>query len=206
MLCEARASAEEVRNDSVIAVIIVDDGSYEAGTIQILKKASEAGYCVVSQPNRGVSAARNAAIRLATGEFILPLDSDNRLRDVYLTEGVSLLKHDPSIGVVYTDAEYFGERSGRWDVPEFDLLSLSRWNFIDVCALYRKRLWGDVGGYDERKLLMGFEGWDFWLRVSRHGSRFAHVPKIGFDYRVRRDFLVSKGRHACRRNRELHFQ
>jgi glycosyltransferase involved in cell wall biosynthesis len=194
MLSEALESVEKVRNKSVIEVIIVDDGSSEADTIQIVKKAADSGYRVMSQPNRGVAAARNAGIRLAKSEFILPLDSDNRLRDVYLKEGVSLLERDPSIGVVYTDAEYFGEKTGRWSVPEFSLLSLIRQNFIDACALYRKRLWEEVGGYDERRLLMGLEDWDFWLRMSLRHSRFVHVPEIGFDYRVRRNSVLAKAR------------
>src|SRR5205809_1459948 len=151
MLREALASVEEVRNANMLEVIIVDDGSSEAETTRILNEVAEAGYRVLPQSNRGVSAARNAGIRLAKGEFILPLDSDNRLRDVYLNEGVSLLKNNPSVGVIYADAEYFGERDGRWYVPEFDLLLLLRTNFIDACALYRKNLWEEVGGYDEHK-------------------------------------------------------
>jgi glycosyltransferase involved in cell wall biosynthesis len=194
MLLEALASVEEVRNANVLEVIIVDDGSSDVETTEILNELAQTCYRVVRQPNRGVGAARNAGIRLAKGEFTLPLDSDNRLRDVYLNEGVSLLKNTPRIGVVYTDAEYFGEKSGRWHVPEFDLLSLVRMNFIDVCALYRKRLWKEVGGYDERALLMGLEDWDFWLRLTVHGSQFVHLPKIGFDYRVRRDSLIVKTR------------
>jgi glycosyltransferase involved in cell wall biosynthesis len=191
-LREALASVEQVRNANLLEVIIVDDGSSEAETRKILSELEQTDYRVVSQPNRGAGAARNTGIRMAKGEFILPLDSDNRLRDVYLREGVSLLRENPSAGVIYTDAEYFGERSGRWDVQEFNLLSLIRWNFIDVCALYRNCLWEEVGGYDERMLLMGLEDWDFWLRVSLHGSRFVHLPKVGFDYRVRRDSLIVK--------------
>jgi glycosyltransferase involved in cell wall biosynthesis len=198
MLREALASVEQARNANVLEVIIVDDGSSEAETIRVLNELAEAGYCVVPQPNRQVAAARNAGIRLANGEFILPLDSDNRLRDVYLNEGVSLLKDSPGVGVVYTDAEYFGERMGPWHVPNFDLLSLIRANFIDVCALYRKKLWEEVGGYDEQMPWMGLEDWDFWLRLTLHGGHFVHLPKIGFDYRVRRDSLIVKARpHAA---------
>src|SRR5439155_3840265 len=58
MLREALASVEEVRNENLLEVIIVDDGSSEAETIRILKEVAEAGYTVVSQPNRRVSAAR----------------------------------------------------------------------------------------------------------------------------------------------------
>ena len=194
MLREALASVEQARNANMIEVIIVDDGSSEAETTRILNEVAEAGHCVVPQPNRGASAARNAGIRLAKGEFILPLDSDNRLRDVYLDEAVSLLKNNPSIGVIYTDAEYFGERSGRWHVPNFNLLSLVRMNFIDACALYRKKLWEELGGYDEQMVCTGLEDWDFWLRVACHGGSFLHLPKIGFDYRVRKDSVTVKAR------------
>ena len=192
MLREALASLEEVRNENLLEVIIVDDGSSDAETIRILKEVAEAGYKVVSQPNGGLGAARNAGIRGAKGEFILPLDSDNRLRRVYLEQGVSLLKENPSLGVIYADAEYFGEKTGRWQVQEFDLLSLIRMNFIDACALYRKALWEGVGGYDEQMPWMGLEDWDFWLRVACHGGSFFHLPAVGFDYRVRSDSEIVK--------------
>jgi glycosyltransferase involved in cell wall biosynthesis len=190
LLREALASIEKVRNENLLEVIIVDDGSYEAETIRILEEVTKTGHRVVSQPNRRVSAARNTGIQLAKGEFILPLDSDNRLRDVYLKDGVSLLQENPRVGVVYSDAEYFGEKTGRWDVAEFDLLSLLRMNFIDVCALYRKALWEQVSGYDEQMPWMGLEDWDFWLRVASRGGTFVHLDKIGFDYRVRADSQV----------------
>ena len=192
MLREALASVEQMRNANLLEVIVVDDGSSEPETRVILSDIAEAGYRVVSQPNRGLGTARNAGIRLAKGELILPLDSDNRLRAAYLNEGVSLLRENPRAGVVYADAEYFGERTGRWDLPEFSLLSLIRTNFIDACALFRKGLWEEVGGYDEQMPWMGWEDWDFWLRVASHGGTFVHVGKVGFDYRVRKDSMIAK--------------
>jgi len=189
ILRETLASLEKVRNANLIEVIIVNDGSSEAETARILDELAETGYCVASQPNRGLGAARNAGIQLAKGEFILPLASDNRLRDVYLNEGVSLLRRNPNIGVIYSDAEYFGERSGRWQVPEFDLLSLIRGNFIGACALFRKKLWEEVGGYDERMPWIGWEDWDFWLHAAYYGASFVHLPKVGFDHRVQNDSL-----------------
>jgi glycosyltransferase involved in cell wall biosynthesis len=191
-LREALASVEQVRNENVIDVVIVDDGSSEAETTRILDELAKTGHCVVSQPHRGFGAARNAGIRLAKGEFILPLDSDDRLRDVYLNDGVFLLKNNPRLGIVYSDAEYFGERSGRWQIPEFDLLSLIRGNFTDACALFRKKVWEEIGGYDERMPWMGWEDWDFWLRAAYYGVAFVHLPKVGFDYRVRNDSLRLK--------------
>ncbi len=73
---------------------------------------------------------------------------------------------------------------------DFNLLSLIRRNFIDTCALYRKRLWEEVGGYDEQIICMGWEDWDFWLRVACHGGVFVHLSEIAFDYRVHKDSVL----------------
>ena len=146
MLREALASIEQVRNANVLEVIVVDDGSSEGETTTILSQLEEADYCVVAQPNSGLGAARNAGIRLAKGEFILPLDSDNRVRDAYLNEAASLLKDNPSLDVIYADAEYFGDRNGRWQIPEFDLLSLIRMNFIRRLCSVSKELVGKSWG------------------------------------------------------------
>jgi len=65
-------------------------------------------------------------------------------------------------------------------------------NFIDACALYRKKLWEEVGGYDEQVICVGWEDWDFWLRVTCHGGAFVHLSQIAFDYRVRKDSVIVK--------------
>ena len=188
-LREAVASIEQVRNANLLEVIVVDDGSSDVKTRKILAELEQDGHYVLPEPNRGLGAARNAGIRRAKGEFILPLGSDNRLRDAYLNEGVSLLKNNICLGVVYTDAEYFGDRTGRSHVQEFDLLSMIRGNFIDTCALFRKKLWEEVGGYDEHMPWTGWEDWDFWLRVANRQGTFVHLAKVGFDHRVRSDSL-----------------
>ena len=189
MLREALASVEQVRNENLLEVIVVDHGSSEVETTTILNQVEEAGCCVVRESNRGSGAALNTGIRRAKGEFILPVDSDNRLRDAYLNEGVSLLKNNICLGVVYADPEYFGERTGRLHVQEFNLLSMIRGNFIDACALFRKKLWEEVGGYDEQMPWTRWEDWDFWLRVAYRQGTFVHLPKVGFDHRVRSDSL-----------------
>ena len=188
-LREAVASIEQVRNANLLEVIVVDDGSSEIKTRKILDELEQEGHYVLTEPNRGLGAARNAGIRRAKGEFILPLGSDNRLRDAYLNEGVSLLKNNICLGVVYADAEYFGDRTGRSHVQEFDLLSMIRGNFIDACALFRKNLWEEVGGYDEQMPWTGWEDWDFWLRVAYRQGTFVHLAKVGFDHYVRNDSL-----------------
>ena len=61
-----------------------------------------------------------------------------------------------------------------------------------ACLQDALSLWEKVGGYDEHMPWMGFEDWDFWLRVAAHGGAFFQLPKIGFDYRVRSDSMIVK--------------
>ena len=189
-LRETIESIEAARTPALREVIIVDDGSTDSETIKVLKEL-ESEYTVVWQANRGLGAARNAGIRMATGEFILPVDADNRIRRPYLAEGPELLARQPDVGVVYADAEYIGEKNGRWRVPEFNFACLVDKNFLDACALFRKRVWEDVGGYDEHPPHLGWEDWDFWLRASIKGWRFVRLNDVAWEYRVRPGSMLS---------------
>jgi GT2 family glycosyltransferase len=76
-------------------------------------------------------------------------------------------------------------------------------NFIDACAMFRREVWEQVGGYDEG--LRGFEDWEFWLHAGHRGWRFAHLPEAKFEYRVRPESLLShcntrRGRWRFRRH------
>lgn len=183
VLSEAVSSVMALQRDDV-ELIVVDDGSTDHRTRERMSVLMSQGIHVVRQDNQGLAAARNSGIRLAKGEFIVPLDSDNRLRESYLIAGVKILNDNPAIGVVYGHSQIFGETSGIRKVPEFDLISLARANFVDACALYRKCVWTSVQGYDEKMPWMGWEDWDFWLRAAVYGWGFSRLDEVTFDYRV----------------------
>jgi glycosyltransferase involved in cell wall biosynthesis len=190
-LPDAIASVEKHRNENIREVIVVNDGSTDGRTLEELEKLESGDYKVLHQPNLGLGAARNNGIKLSTGEFILPLDADNRIRGAYLNRGVEVLRSSKSVGVVYGNAEYFGEKVGDWIVPEFDPAKLVMGNYIDACALFRRTAWEEVGGYDEKMPEMGWEDWDLWLRLFRRGWRFHHVHEKAFDYRVRIGSMIT---------------
>lgn len=183
-LRETLASIEAARHANLGEVIIVNDGSTDPKTCRLFEELAGSPYTIFHQSNRGLGAARNVGVRLARGEFILPLDSDNRIRQTYLTQGVEVLLKNPRVGVVYGDAEFFGDKTGRSVVPKFDLIHLIQGNYIDACALYRKCVWESVCGYDEQMPWMGYEDWDFWQRVAAQGWQFHHLDEVTFDYRV----------------------
>ena len=168
-------------------LIIVNDGSDEPRTLEVLGLLVEAGYRVLNQEKLGLPAARNHGINEAQGPYILPLDADNRLRPGFVTAALAILGTQPEVGVVYGDRRDFGMRDANVHVPAFDTDALLQCNFIDACALMRKEVWRACGGYDTA--LPAWEDWDLWIGATELGWQFHHLPGIAFDYRVRPDSM-----------------
>jgi glycosyltransferase involved in cell wall biosynthesis len=195
-LGEALQSIALYSGKSVYEVIIVNDGSTDPYTINVLQQLTQEEYLIIHQENKGLATARNTAIEASRGEYILLLDCDNKIRPEYIDLGIEILDKHQEVGVVYGDACYFGEKSGRWDVPEFDLSAMLLNNYIDACAVIRKSAWQDVGGFDANMPVMGCEDWDFWLSAFEKGWKLYHVNEIVFDYRVRTGSMAADTREG----------
>ena len=204
---EALASVEAYP-DPIYEIIIVNDGSTDPVTCQVFDELRGKGYKIIDQPNQGLSAARNTGIKLARGEYILPLDSDNRIRPAYIYKGIEILDKFSDVAVVYGDVERFGEGiddlqeipdfnlsyedvsfvngfRGVQKIPDFNLSWLVNHNYIDACAVFRKSVWEECGFYDMNMPFGCYEDWDFWLSIAKKRHKFHHVPEVLFDYRVR---------------------
>jgi glycosyltransferase involved in cell wall biosynthesis len=181
---EAILSVEECSDKNLYEIIIVNDGSTHEPTNDVLQQLAGEGYHIINQPNQGLGVARNKAIKEASGEYILPLDSDNKIRPGYIYESIKLLDEQPGIAMVYGDAEYFGEKKGIHKTGEFNLQKIMLENYIDACAVYRKSVWKALGGYDENMPVMGLEDWDLWLNMAFNNYSFHYINEVMFDYRV----------------------
>ena len=189
LLVDAIASVERVVACRY-EILIVDDGSIDERTLQILAALEQCGYLVLRQPdNRGLSAARNRGFEEARGKYLLPLDADNRLLPGFVEVAIEELETRSGLGIVYGDRVEFGLRQGRVPVGDFDLPELLRSNYIDACALLRKEVWQTIGGYDED--LPAWEDWDFWIRAAEQRWEFEHLDIPAFDYRVRPGSLAT---------------
>ncbi len=169
-------------DSSLAEIIIVNDGSTDFQTNQILQGLGKV-WKVVHQSNQGLPAARNTAIRIAKGDYILPMDSDNMVEKTYITECIEILDNNPEISVVYSDAFFFGEKNGLWNVGEFNMQKLMMANYIDACAVIRANTLREVGLYDIN-MKHGWEDWDLWLRIAFKGLKFHYIPRPLFHYRV----------------------
>src|SRR5690606_33018030 len=78
-LMEALQCFPDYHSQNQYEIIVVNDGSTDKITLESLKKAEDQGFKVLHQENQGLSSARNNGITVSAGDYILPLDSDDRV-------------------------------------------------------------------------------------------------------------------------------
>ncbi len=186
---EAIDSIQLQKYSDLFEVIIINDGSTDLFTINELNRINEPGITVIHQENKGLASARNKGIELSKGKYILPLDSDNKIVPEVFIEAIAILEKEHEIDMVYTDAIYFGGKSGNWKVGDFDGIILFINNYIDACALIRKSVLQELGGYDKNMPAMGNEDWELWVNFFLKNKKVFYLPKIGFYYRVLSDSM-----------------
>lgn len=180
--------------------IVIDDGSSD-GTPQIARDFSgrDPRIRVIRQGCAGVSAARNAGIRMAREEWLLFLDSDDWLSPLHLERLTAVLAADPGLDAVHcgwnrvlpdgTQLERSGDPSLQGDL--FEVLSRRCCFAIHACVI-RRALVQEVGAFDES--MATCEDWDLWQRVARTGARFGWIPDVLAYYRMRPASLSTDGR------------
>ena len=202
-LLEAIASVEACPKD-LYEIIIINDGSSDPFTLEVISSLKKKGYLVIEQHNQGQAEARNTGIKAAKGHYILPLDSDNKIREEMIIKGVDILENRPDVGVVYGDIKFFNndeknykfripdgygtaedlnEREWIWRLPDFHLYRMVIMYYLDACAVFRKSAWQECGGYDTKIPVNGFEDWELWLNIAQRGWKFHHIPEVLHDYR-----------------------
>lgn len=133
--------------------------------------------------NGGVSAARNFAISVAKGEFILPLDADDKISENYVEECLKVLKTNDDVAVVYGAGEKFGEVNEKIKRADYNWNDLLLGNMIHVTGMYRKKDWEGISGYDEQ-MKTGMEDWEFWINLLKPGRKAMQIQTVNFYQRM----------------------
>lgn len=168
---------------------IADDASPRKHIRKILEKHSERDKRIkvkYLEKNRGISGASNAALALATGEFIGLLDHDDELTPDALYTYVKLLNRHPEADLIYSDEDKIdndGKRCDPFFKPDFSPDLLLSMNYICHFSLFRSELFKKIGGFR-----IGYEGsqdYDLILRYIEQTSpdKIFHVPHILYHWR-----------------------
>jgi glycosyltransferase involved in cell wall biosynthesis len=151
---------------------VLDDGSTDDTVVKLSAFADSIN--IHQQPNRGVSAARNAGIKRSRCEWLAFLDSDDLWKPKKLLRQKEELAQNPGARLCYTDEEW--RKNDRWKNQKIIHSKYSGWIYdkcLPLCiispssALMHRSVFDAVGLFDES--LPACEDYDLWLRVC---SRF----------------------------------
>jgi glycosyltransferase involved in cell wall biosynthesis len=155
-------------------VIVVNDGSRD-DSLAVARRFESRGVRVLDQANRGASAARNAGLRAASGDFIQFLDADDLLAPDKLEQQVGFCAEHPSVQLVSgawarfeaAPAEADFTPQGNWrDLGGVEFLQL----FFETGAMMHPAAW-----LARRALLDAAGPWDETLSLNDDGEYFARV-------------------------------
>ena len=166
---------------------ICDDGSSSDATRHVIAERARRDARIKVQflpENRGIAEATNAALRVASGEFIGLLDHDDELSPDALYENVRLLQDSPQADVIYSDEDKLdveGRHCEPFFKPDWSPELLLSCMYTCHFSLYRRKLVDEIGGFRS-----GFEGaqdYDLMLRVTACTKRILHIPKVLYHWR-----------------------
>src|SRR5262245_21708066 len=173
-------------------MVIADDGSTDGRTREVARSLIDDRVRLIElSPNRGPGVTRNAAIRAARADIIVPLDADDELTPDALRAIVAAFQEDPAVDFVYGPyllVLLHGEEREIHASPTWDR-GIIPWH---VLSPYRRRFWERAGGYDERpSFAAGAEDWIMWLRALDRGARGKAIPAVLMRYHKRVGSLSS---------------
>jgi glycosyltransferase involved in cell wall biosynthesis len=168
-------------------VIVIDDGSPDE-TFEVASSYPEVR--VIRQRNQGLSAARNAGIHASQGEYLIFLDSDDRLRPNAIEAGLACMREEPEAAIVWGRHHCIREDGSLYPSPaeprlyEGDLYPvLLRWNIIGMIStvLWRKDVFKEVGGFNQS--ISPTADYDLYLKVTSKRPSHKHQEVVA-EYRI----------------------
>ena len=164
--------------------------------------------------NRSIAENSNAALEMATGDFVCLLDHDDLLEPDALYEVADKIVQDDRVDVIYTDEDKINSKGTKHLTPnmkpDFNLDLLRSNNYICHLFVVRRIIVEKVGGF--RKEFDGAQDYDFIFRCTEEADRIAHVHKVLYHWRTHEkstsDNPDSKlyAFHAGKRAVEAHLQ
>ena len=166
-------------------IIVVDDGSTDRSRSiveRVLGENPETNIRLITQPNGGVSMARNRGIQAAKGDYVALLDADDWWLSGYIAEVCRLMEYHPDADAYATGFDIVS-RGGRvraavpnneGEINPAEEALKSRYPIIPSTATLRRSTVLECGGFP-KGMRIGEDQW-LWIRMIQHGCRFIFSP------------------------------
>ncbi|AKQ45115.1 hypothetical protein TH63_04845 [Rufibacter radiotolerans] len=170
-----------------LELIIIDDGSTEAQSIQVLQEIEkDPKITVLRKQNEGLATARNFGASKAAGSYIAFLDADDKVSPTYYFKAISILKAYSNVFFVGCWVQYFGRSEKTWITFNPQPPYLLTHNMINSSGLVYKKDAFLMAGQNDAQLEFGLEDYDSVLGLVKHGFNGVAIPEFHFHYRVRK--------------------
>lgn len=188
--------AQTIKFEQNIQLILVNDGSTD-NSENICQKYTQSypnNILLLSQPNQGVSAARNVGINAASGKYLAFLDSDDMLDMQYFAVGLELFKkYEQDIDIVAYPFNFFDAREGRTHPLDYcftktqliDVTQPKHHSFIKAnaaSALIKREAVGSLRFETDMKYA---EDGYFITQILRKKHKYAVTSDACYNYRKR---------------------
>jgi len=164
---------------------IADDASTKDETVSYLKSLDDVNIKVVYlEKNLNISGASNAAISLATGEYVALLDNDDELTPDALYEVVKTINEN-NAEFIYSDEDFLtinGQYTNPHFKPDFSPDLLLSHNYITHFTCFKKSLIDKAGAF--RSECDGAQDFDLFLRLTEMTENIYHIPKVLYHWRM----------------------
>jgi glycosyltransferase involved in cell wall biosynthesis len=178
-----RETLDSIDEQEALELVVVDDGSDDPATLEVLAGIESGGVRVVSQANAGLAAARMAGVAATTASYVTALDADDLEAPGALAALADALDANPEAAVAWGDVLNFGDdRTYRRLGRTLDPWLITYVNELPADAMVRRETLLEAGGWQLRG---GYEDWDLWMSLAERGVRGIHVPVLTGYYRVR---------------------
>jgi glycosyltransferase involved in cell wall biosynthesis len=165
-------------------VIVIDNHSTD-NTDEVMFSFADTRIIYLKIHNNGVIAAsRNVGIRVAKGEWIAFLDSDDWWHIEKLQKCLGYFKNDPSIDIIYHDCFICRVdlpdkklKCGKAKYPIFRSLLEKKFGIANSGAMVKKQRLNEVGGVSEDRDLIAVEDFDLWLSLAKITNNFKYVDE-----------------------------
>lgn len=176
-----RETIDSLRGEGGTELVVVDDGSTDALTLETLETLEREGARVLHQANAGPSAAWMRALAVTAAPYVMPFSSDDLLVPGATARLADALDSNPEAAAAWGDLKSFGAASAL--VPSAPVLCpwfVTYVNCLPGIAMFRRSHLVEAGGW---QLSTGIEDWDLWLRLAARGFGGVYVPGASFLYR-----------------------
>ncbi|MCI8664030.1 MAG: glycosyltransferase family 2 protein [Hungatella sp.] len=189
--------------DSVLAQtygnweLCLADGSPKGSDLsRVVKKYTERDsrihYKILGK-NEGISGNTNAAMAMASGDYIILADHDDAMTEDALYECAKAVRDHPDCDVIYSDEDKMDMDGGAlFDPhfkPDFNQDLLTSVNYICHQFVVKRELADRVGGL--RKEFDGAQDYDFIFRCTEAAGGVHHIPKVLYHWRCHQDSTAS---------------